>query len=93
TNVANFVALEGDLAPRRPQTSLRTGQAQKAMSVAHRLRFSCVGSNRFRESISTRPAYSENLDYQIEPGGTLTLMTSDARYGLTRCRVYAVKTL
>ncbi|MEF2554340.1 hypothetical protein VQ042_23995 [Aurantimonas sp. A2-1-M11] len=58
-----------------------------------RLWFSCIGSNRFRESISTRPAYSEELDYQIEPGGTLTLMTSDARYGLTSCRVYAVKML
>ncbi|MEF2554275.1 hypothetical protein VQ042_23630 [Aurantimonas sp. A2-1-M11] len=58
-----------------------------------RLWFSCVGSNRFRESIQTRPAYSNDLDYQIELGGTLTLMTSDARYGLTSCRVYAVKTL
>jgi hypothetical protein len=58
-----------------------------------RLWFSCVGSNRARENISTRPAYSEELDYRITPGGTLTLMTSDRRYGLTRCRVYAVQTL
>ncbi|MCC4298320.1 hypothetical protein [Aurantimonas coralicida] len=58
-----------------------------------RLWFSCVGSNRFREAISTRPAYTENLDYQIAPGGSLTLMTSDRRYELTGCRIYAVETL
>ena len=58
-----------------------------------RLWFSCVGSNRFREAISTRPAYTGDLDYQIAPGGALTLMTSDRRYDLTSCRVYAVETL
>jgi hypothetical protein len=58
-----------------------------------RLWFSCVGGNRFREAISTKPAYSGDENYQIEPGGNLTLMTSDRRYGLTHCRIYAVETL
>ena len=58
-----------------------------------RLWFSCIGSNRFREAIPTRPAYTEDLNYQIAAGGNLTLMTSDRRYGLTHCRIYAVETL
>jgi len=50
-------------------------------------------SFRPREAIQTRPTYSEDENYQISPGGTLTLMTSDRRYGLTNCRIYAVETL